>query len=153
MKLFGRIDGLSLIVVGFVALMCLPFFGVGLYEAYRSRQQLSGFRRAEGRVVDNSYATINDNGTITGAYHPVVEFRPAGGSPVRFTDGIGSLPPDYEVGAQVPVIYNPENHREARIYTWKRVWLAPTIFMAVGVLPVIVAIGAMRIVGRSMRPA
>jgi len=86
-------------------------------------------------VVDNAYIVTNDNGTESGAYYPVVEFTVAEDR-VRFQDGVGSLPPDYEEGEAVEVLYERDNPREARIRSWKRLWLAPTIFVAVGLLPV-----------------
>jgi hypothetical protein len=62
---------------------------------------------------------------------------------VRFTDDVGSLPPDYEEGASVNAIYNPANVREARIKSWRRLWLAPTLLCFVGLLPILVGISAL----------
>ena len=139
MKIFRWLDGFSLIILGVVALCSFPFLGVGLYEAYKAQHKLNSFVHTQGIVVDNFYSTTNDNGTVSGAYQPVVEFKLADGKSVRFTDGVGSLPPDYEVGSQVDVVYNPQNPKEANINSLKRVWLAPTIFIVVGLLPVIIA--------------
>lgn len=132
----------------FVALLGSPFLGVGLYEAHQTRKKMSTFVRAGGTVVDNSYATTNQDGTVSGAYYPVVEFTDAAGAVVRFTDGVGSLPPDYAAGARVDVVYNPHDPKDARVYTWKRVWLAPTIFVAVGLLPTAIAAAVMWVVRR-----
>ncbi|HET7089811.1 MAG TPA: DUF3592 domain-containing protein [Anaerolineae bacterium] len=60
---------------------------------------------------------------------------------MRFTDGIGNLPPEYEVGAQVDVLYNPKDVDEARISSWVRLWLAPTLLTFVGTLPILIGIG------------
>jgi hypothetical protein len=124
-----RLIALLLLVVG------LPFVCLGLYEVFEVQQMLSDFARVQGTVVDNTYITTNDGGAESGAYYPVAEFTPLDGSPVRFTDGIGSLPPDYAVGAQVPVLYDPADVRSARIHSWKRLWFAPTLFIAIGLLP------------------
>jgi hypothetical protein len=85
-------------------------------------------------VADNTYIVTNEGGTESGAYYPVVEFE-AAGNRVRFQDGVGSLPPDYAVGEAVEVLYELADPREARIRSWKRLWLAPTIFIVVGALP------------------
>lgn len=125
-------------ILGLLLLVGLPFVATGLYEANQSRQELSSFARAVGAVVDNSYRATEDNGTTSGAYYPVVEFKPADGRPVRFTDGVGSFPPDYDVGEQVDVLYNPADDFEARINSWKRLWLAPTLLTTVGALPIFI---------------
>jgi predicted heme/steroid binding protein len=101
------LDGLSLTVLAFVALISLPFLGLGLYEAYENQKRINAFISTNGTVIDNSYATINQDGTASGAYYPVVEFRQETANVVRFTDGVGSLPPDYAAGTRVAVMYNP----------------------------------------------
>ena len=147
-RLFSRIDRMSLAVVAFVALLGSPFLGVGLYEAYQTRKKTGTFIRTGGTVVDNQYTTTNHDGTVSGAYHPVVEFTDAAGAVVRFTEGVGSLPPDYAAGEQVTVVYNPQDPKDARVYTWKRVWFVPTLFVVIGLLPAVITIAVMGVVRR-----
>ena len=135
---------MKLFVSIILACMCLPFLGVGLYEVYESKRELDSFQHTVGRVTGNTYSQTNIDGNVSGAYHPEVEFADANGKKIRFTDGIGSLPPDYETGAEVEVIFNPEAPEKARLYSWKRFWLAPSIFIAVGLLPMIIAFILMR---------
>jgi hypothetical protein len=151
MRLRGNSSGLSLLILGLPVLAGSPFLVVGLYEVYKTERQLKGFRVVRGVVVSNSYATINDNGTLSGAYYPVVEFFTESGEKVRFTDGAGSLPPDYEEGASVNAIYNPANVREARIKSWKRLWLAPMLLCFIGLLPILAGISALWFITRSLR--
>jgi hypothetical protein len=150
-KLLRGFDGLSFIVIAFVALVSFPFLGLGLYEAYQNQKKLNAFTHTEGTVIDNSYATTNHDGTLSGAYYPVVEFRETGGSLVRFNDGVGSLPPDYSVGERVNIVYDPLNPKDARIYTWKRIWFVPTLFIAIGLLPVLISIVIIGAVKRSLK--
>lgn len=142
------------LVVGLLLLAGLPFVAVGLYEANQSWRELNSFATADGIVVDNIYLATGDDETASGAYHPVVEFKPADGRPVRFTDGVGSLPPDYEVGEHVHVLYDPADAAEARLNSWKRLWSAPVLLVAVGAGPTLVFLlwlaGSQR-VGRSRR--
>jgi hypothetical protein len=151
MRLRGYSSGLSLLILGLPVLVGSPFLVIGLYEVYKTERQLKGFRVARGVVVSNSYATINDNGTLSGTYYPVVEFFTESGEKVRFTDGVGKLPPDYEEGASVDAIYNPANVGEARIKSWKRLWLAPALLCFVGLLPVFVGSSALWFITRSLR--
>jgi hypothetical protein len=103
-----------------------------------------------GTVVGNSYSTTNDGGTESGAYYPVVEFTGSDGQTVRFTDGAGSLPPDYQIGARVPVLYDPESNPPARIRSWKRLWFVPVLLVVIGLLPLAVFLAWQAI---ALRPA
>lgn len=150
LKLFTRIDWLGMLVVMIPVLVGCPFVGVGLSEAYKTAQIISAFVAARGTVVDNSYWAGSGPDT-GGAYYPVVEFKPRDGKLVRFTDGIGSLPPEYEVGAQVDVLYNPKDVDEARISSWVRLWLAPTLLTFVGTLPILISIGVLWAVRRRFK--
>ena len=140
----------GILVLTLTMLVGCPFLGIGLSEVYKTAQLISAFVSTRGTVVDNAYST--DSGPDAGgAYYPVVEFKPEDGKPMRFTDGIGSLPPDYEPGAQVEVLYNPKNADEARINSWKRLWLAPTLITLVGALPILIGIGLAWVVERPFK--
>jgi hypothetical protein len=127
-----RLVAVILLVVG------APFVLVGAYEAAQTQGLLSRWMQTDGTVVDNSYATTQDGTAISGAYYPVVEFTTASGERVRFTDGIGSLPPDYAVAARVRVLYDPADPRQARLVSWKRLWFVPSLFAVIGLLPSVV---------------
>ncbi len=132
------------IIFAFIAICSLPFFFVGLYEAYRNTSEISSFVETEGLVVGNSYITTIEEGNAAGSYLPEVEFSLPNGTKSRFTDKIGSVPPDYEIGSKVKIIYEPENPSNARINSWKRIWLAPVILMTVGLLPLVISLIILR---------
>jgi len=149
-RLLGKINWpvvLIPIVVG------APFLLIGLSEAYKTVQTERSSISTRGTVVDNMTVAF-----ATGAsYAPVVDFRTLEGETVRFTDGVGSIPPDYEVGAEVKVLYDPDDVHSARVASWKRLWLAPTILTCVGLVPmlivaVVICVVALR-AGSSSRPA
>jgi hypothetical protein len=127
-----------------LSVTCLPFFAVGAFETYSTARELQSNARVVGTVTGNVYSTTNNDGVVSGAYHPAVEFTDLSGAKARFTDRIGSLPADYELGMSVEVIFEPDKPQNARIYSWKRFWLAPTIFVLVGVLPFLIAALIMR---------
>lgn len=129
---------MKLLMLTILGVLSLPFLGIGLYEAYLSRCQINDFVHTRGTVVGNSYITTSTDGNFSGAYLPQIEFSLPTGEKVRFTDKIGSLPPDYAIGEQLEVIYNPENSREALIGSWKRMWLAPALLIGIGLLLIIV---------------
>jgi hypothetical protein len=131
----------------------VPFLLVGFSEAYKSLQLERSWVSTRGTVVDNYWEAFAHGGA---AYVPVVDFQTADGKAVRFTDGIGSVPPDYEVGTEVQVLYEPDDVRSARVVSWKRLWLAPTLITCVGLLPVLIAVVVICVValraGPSRRP-
>lgn len=140
MKPFGLNKKFSWFFVFYVAVFVMPFFGVGCYEIYKIKRLHDDFVRTEGTVVGNSYSRAADD--EGGAYHPVIEFEIAdGGGKTRFTDGVGSFPPDYAAGERLAVLYNPANPQEARVYSWKRIWLVPGLFIFIGLLPLLVPLG------------
>jgi hypothetical protein len=130
-----------------------PFLLIGLSEVYRVEQLERSWVSTRGTVVDNVVVAF-----ATGAsYAPVVDFRTLEGETVRFADGVGSIPPDYEVGADVKVLYDPDDVHSARVASWKRLWLAPTILTCVGLVPMLIGVVVIWVVGRSLsssrRPA
>lgn len=135
-----RLDFISKIILAAGLFFGLPFLSIGLYEIFQNMEMFRGFIETRGVVVANSYATTYIDGSEGGVYYPVVEFTDLNNKKVRFTEGIGSLPADFEIGEEVEVLYDPHEPKEVRIKTWKRLWLAPTIFSAVGLLPIIICL-------------
>ena len=126
---------MSFIIIVFLLVIGLPFFGVGLYEAYGVIKMETEFKTVQGTVVGNDYFSFVSEGA---AYRPIVEFKTVSGENVRFTDEIGSFPADYQVKENVQVLYDPNKPDNAHIKTWKRLWLGSTIFMLIGCLPLAV---------------
>lgn len=129
----NRFDPLHRLITLILLVTGCPFIAIGLYEAIQTRQEISTYQTTAGTIVDNTYQSTSENG---GAYYPIIEFKPLDGPTTRFTDGIGSLPPDYEVGETIEILYNPQDVRQARINSWKRLWFAPTLLIAIGLLPI-----------------
>jgi hypothetical protein len=123
-----------------------PFLPIGLFQVYRVVQQERIWVSTRGTVVDNAVVAC-----ATGAsYAPVVDFRTAEGRTVRFTHGVGSIPPDYEIGAEVKVFYDPTDVQNARVVSWTRLWLGPTLLISSGLLPVLIAALVLWLVGRGV---
>lgn len=85
---------------------------------------LSNLAVTRGTVVENVWRTLAKSGA---SYYPVIEFRTPDGRMVRFTDGVGTYPAEYQVGTEVEVLYDPNNVGTARVMSWKRIWLEPTL--------------------------
>jgi len=130
-----------------------PFLLIGLSEVYKTVQTERSSISTRGTVVDNMTVAFASGAS----YAPVVDFRTLEGETVRFADGVGSIPPDYEVGAEVKVLYDPDDVHSARVASWKRLWLAPTLITCVGLVPMLVGVVVIWVVvlraGSSRRPA
>jgi hypothetical protein len=121
-----------------------PFLLIGLSEAYKSLQLERSWVSTRGTVVDNYWQAFAEGGA---AYVPVVDFQTLDGQAVHFTDGIGSIPPDYAVGTEVQVLYDPNDMHSARVVSWKRLWFAPTLITCVGLVPMLVGVVVAAVVG------
>jgi hypothetical protein len=123
-----------------------PFLLIGLSQVYRVVQQERNWISAAGTVVDNVVVA-----RATGAsYAPVVDFRTMEGKTVRFTDGVGTIPPDYEIGAEVRVLNDPDDVHNAQVVSWKRLWLGPTLLICAGLLPMLIGALVLWLVGRGV---
>jgi hypothetical protein len=131
-------SSIGLLPLVFVLLIGSPFLFIGFSEAFSIRQIVNNLKATRGVVVDNTWRAFASGGA---AYCPVVEFRTNEGKAVRFTDGIGSYPPDYQINEEVNVLYDPNDVQVARISSWKRLWMVPTIFAVVGAMIILVGIG------------
>jgi len=58
---------------------------------------------------------------------------------VEFTDAAGE---------QVAVVYDPQDPKAARVYTWKRVRFVPALFVVIGLLPAVITVAVMGVVRR-----
>jgi hypothetical protein len=118
-----------------VFLLGSPFLVIGGKEAFNTWAELGRDVRAFGNVVENRLVADQRDGIEEHAYVPVVEFPDLGGRITRFTDPNGSLPPDYTIGERVEVAFDPAEPSRARLISWKRLWLVPTMLIGVGLLP------------------
>jgi hypothetical protein len=132
-----------------VLLIGSPFAAIGGWEAMNTSRELRRAVRAWGTVVENRLVTDHHDGLEERAYVPIVQFVDTTGRARRFTDPAGSLPPDYAVGERVEIAFNPENPGQARVTSWKRLWLVPTLLISVGLLPAAIAAAIFRCISRS----
>ncbi|HVR84634.1 MAG TPA: DUF3592 domain-containing protein [Planctomycetota bacterium] len=107
-------------------------------------------RVTEGKVVDQhkEYVTLTHSSRnrddslfqSTGRsswvrYHPVVEFQPEEGNPVRFQGKVyGTEKPMIATGAPVRVYYEPGNPSNACIGTFSELWLRPLAMSLAGLM-------------------
>lgn len=87
------------------------------------------------------------NGSRRPTRAEIVEFSTPDGTRHEFRSKIGSSDP-FAVGATVPVRYNPADPTDATIDTWFRLWGFPLIFLAAGLIEIVVGIGFLAVARR-----
>ena len=90
-------------VFGGMGLILLAIAG---YLYVKEQSFLSRAETVTGTVVDLDLSSDADN---TNTYCPVVEFTTKAGEPVRYYGSVCSNPPSYDIGAQVEVLYDPQD--------------------------------------------
>lgn len=99
---------------------------VGLVWFSRTGRFVAGAKEADGVVVDRK---DSDNPEDTGV-RPVVSFETQDGGTVTFVEPISGFPP--RIGRRVLVLYDPRDPRRARMRTFAKLWLFPTLLVTLG---------------------
>ena len=106
----------------FFAAFCLW----GAYAGYTSWRLEQGGETTTGTVIEMEESDTSEGGCCV--YSPVIEFD-ANGQTYTFEGGNASYPPEYEVGEQVSVLYDPADPETAQINKWSERWLFPIIII------------------------
>lgn len=112
--------------------------GVGLLigatlNVTRTRAFLAKAAEAIGEVVALEEAPPTDPQELQ-TYRPVISFQIGPSQRVQFKSMAHSNPPEYQVGASVRVLYDPERPDEARIRSFTSLWLLPVILGSLGLI-------------------
>jgi hypothetical protein len=113
----------------------LAFLAGGCCSAWRLQQFLQTAVRTEGTVIGNLWhrdaAGRHANSYRRHAY-PQVRFSKPDGGIIIFRSRNGSSPPRYELGAQVPVLYDRLDPHNAYIGAFGEMWAPPIGLAALG---------------------
>lgn len=120
-------------------LIAIATLGIAANLYRRMRELLNASVTTTGVVVRLVREESNsDEGGSTAA--PVVKFKTAGGVEIEFESGTGSSPALYGVGEEVPVIYRPENPKEAEIKLFWSLWGMPVFLGGMGAFALLFAL-------------
>ncbi len=109
-------------------------FGMFLFNGQNSF--ILSSKHATGTVVQNQLG-----GSKNSTYHAVVQFTAPDGTAVKFTSNVGTITPEFGVGKQVDVLYNPKNPQDAQINSLLDLWMAPGLVFIIGLLFIIFGLG------------
>jgi hypothetical protein len=121
------------ILLGVAAIM----FIIAVTSTVQTVQTLSREESVNGTVVDQVFRPSRDSetGIVTNYIYPVVEFAPAGKTLLKVQMSEGSSSPDYAIGDQVTILYDPRQPRDSRIKSSSSnllLWILPAITFLVG---------------------
>ena len=98
----------------------------GVYAAYTSWQLQTNGETTNGTVVELKEQSDAEGGCCT--YVPVVEYT-VNGQAYSMEGDTASDPPQYKVGEEVPILYDPANPNKAQINKLMERWLFPVIII------------------------
>jgi len=102
---------------------------------------------ATAEVVDYERKLSNPNSASSAAYYPIVSITSESGESIRAETNVGRSPPAFEIGAQINVLFDPDEPGKARVATPFGLWGAAALFAGFGFLFLIVG-GIIRFRGR-----
>ena len=122
--------GLWLIGIGLVP------GGIGAFAFFRTLRFLRTAQTTSGVVNEVIFMPVSD-GHI---YRPRITFTTQTGETVALTSVLDSSRQEFQVGQQVPVIYDPSHPSRARLRSFPSLWLVSLIFGGVGAFPFILGL-------------
>ncbi|MBL8090909.1 MAG: DUF3592 domain-containing protein [Anaerolineales bacterium] len=120
---------LSLVPVGVGFLL----FGMAVIMYVRIRLFLKTAQAVKGTVIEMVYRRKSTSNR-GGGYLPVYRFRTLDGKKITAKDSLSRNPPQFQVGQEVDVLYNPENPHNARINKWLNLYFLPVLLGGLGLL-------------------
>jgi hypothetical protein len=118
---------LKLMGLGFAA-AGLAAMGGGLWAYLGTRAFLDRASAARGEVTALVRRESQDGVT----YAPAIRFRTARGQPIEFVATVSSRPPEYAVGDEVDVLYDPARPAGATIRSFSSLWGAVVVLEVLG---------------------
>ncbi len=101
------------LLIGGNAILIFAMITIGLISYIRTKRFLDNAIKTNGKVIELVYKGAGDGGGAM--YSPKIEFTTATGQPVQFTERWSSNRPDYKVGDEAPLYYDPENPSKAKL--------------------------------------
>lgn len=122
--------GANKLYIGCITIIANLFFMAfclwGVYAASVSWRLETNGETTTGIVTSLDEQSDTNSGCCT--YVPIVEFE-VGGSAYSLRGDTASNPPQFEVGEQVPVLYDPLDPNTAQINKWSQRWIFPIMII------------------------
>jgi hypothetical protein len=100
------------LVFGVNGFISFTMLAIGIISYIRTKKFLSSAIETRGIVVDNVYKGSEDGGGSM--YSPKIRFNDSMGREIEFTENWSTNRPDFNIGDEVIVLYNPAEPEKAR---------------------------------------
>ena len=71
-------------------------------------------------------------------YYPIFSFVDKDGKKHSVESNSGSYPAAYKKGESVPMLYDPENPKQARTDSFEALWFFPIFAIVMGIVPIVI---------------
>lgn len=102
-----------ILVLGVNGLISLTMLIIGIVSFIRAKRFLNSAIETRGIVIQDVYKGQSSDGGGS-MYSPKVKFTDSMGREYEFTENWSSNRPDFKIGDEVIVLYNPSNPQKAR---------------------------------------
>ena len=127
--------GLNRLYIGCTTIFANLFFAAFcLWGSYAAT--ISWRLETSGEITTGRVTRLEESETSEGyccVYSPVVEFQ-VNGVTYSFENDTASSSPDYEIGSEVRILYDPADPNTAQINTFSARWLFPIIIIPAMIL-------------------
>lgn len=100
------------LVLGVNGLASFIMLAIGIISYIRTKKFLASAIETRGIVIDTIYKGSGDSGGSM--YSPKIKFSDSMGREHEFTENWSSNRPDFKIGDEVIVLFNPDNPKKAR---------------------------------------
>ncbi|HRJ05607.1 MAG TPA: DUF3592 domain-containing protein, partial [Ignavibacteria bacterium] len=101
------------LVIGVNGLISFIMLVIGIISYVRVKKFLASAIETRGIVVQSVFKSSGDDGSGS-MYSPLIRFKDTMGREHEFTENWSTNRPDYRIGDEVIVFYNPEKPHKAR---------------------------------------
>ncbi|MBE2226405.1 MAG: DUF3592 domain-containing protein [Ignavibacteria bacterium] len=101
------------LVIGVNGLISFIMLVIGIISYVRVKKFLASAIETRGIVVQSVFKSSGDDGSGS-MYSPMIRFKDTMGREHEFTENWSTNRPDYRIGDEVIVFYNPEKPHKAR---------------------------------------
>ena len=120
----------------FIILLGLAFLFFGSYEIFTTYNKTRNFTQTSGQVT-NIIRIQQVGQRVNNYYYPEVTFKTTGGQITDFIYYKSLDPTGYQIGETVPVMYNPQNPKDALINSLFDLWFLSFLSLIIGVTSVV----------------
>lgn len=107
---------------------------IGVFLFIRTRIFISKAQKVKGTVIQMVYSRSSSSSGGGGGYAPVYQFRTVDGQTIVMHDSLSSNPPQFQVGQEIDILYDPANPQKARINKWMNLYFVSLLLGGMGLI-------------------